>query len=80
MSEESHPRRSSPPQIAFLLFAGLVVYALSPGPVGWIMKTADLMAFAPYIRVVYYPLKYLYDNIPLVRAVYDAYFALFGVT
>jgi len=56
-----------------------VLYILSPGPVGWFLRAANLMTIAPYIEAFYLPLKYLYDHIPLVKTLYDAYFTLFGL-
>jgi len=80
MSDQTPDRRyGSPTQLALFAFGGLVLYILSPGPIVWVLKTANLGAAAPYVEVFFYPLKTLYDNIPLAKAFYDSYFTLLGL-
>lgn len=62
------------------LTGGLVGYPLSVAPVAWICRMIDpTMQFTAWLRLVYAPIKALYEAIPFVREFYDWYFSLFGV-
>jgi len=82
MSNDSSPagptRRVSLAQTLLLGGAGLVLYALSPGPALFLMHYTRSEALSAALSFLYTPLKYLHDNIPAVEAFYDGYFALCG--
>lgn len=75
MSEEAHPRRRlSTGQTAFLVIGGLVLYVLAPGPVGLLAHFTGAEWIESAIPVLFYPLTYLHEHVPLVRMFYSAYF------
>ena len=63
--------------VALLL---LPLYALSVGPAMWLVKSGVIDEKYMYVLgVVYWPLEFLYNNVSVVEAFYDAYFRLLGV-
>lgn len=56
--------------------AGLVLYALSPGPAMLLAHYTGSEVLESAFVFLFTPLKYLHDRIPVVEAFYDAYFQL----
>ena len=76
------------PRTLLVVFVSLVIYVLSPIPVGFgVYSLLDQLpdeiydkiepVFSQTIEFVYYPLQWLYDNVPAVEAFYDWYGELF---
>jgi hypothetical protein len=76
-------RRLNFPGGLTLCLCGLLLYALSPGPVirifFWHRPNGPSPAVKQVFQVAYYPLEMLYRNSDAVRAFYDWYFKLWGV-
>lgn len=86
MSEDTpRKRRPSPGQVLFLVLGGLVFYFLSPGPVLWLLIQPNgeasplFFKIAPFLSVFYYPVDLLQRHVPYARAVYEAWYSLFGL-
>ena len=66
--------------------AGLLLcsYFLSPMPVWWVFIKLNVMqdheeTVEQTMGVIYWPVGWLYDNVPVVEAFYDAYARLLGL-
>jgi hypothetical protein len=75
MSDENRPRSS----LAVWLIVGLVLlpalYVLSVGPANWLAGHG----FRPNAEEwIYWPLGFLAQNVPLVKAFFDWYLPLWG--
>jgi hypothetical protein len=83
MADHSNSRKSSPVAVAVVAFLILLgMYAVSPGPVLWLLTQAGLQGHETVgkcVAVFYAPLIWLYEKFPMVHSVYDWYFSLFGV-
>ena len=64
-----------------LAVAGILIsYPLSVGPVAWMCRWLDPMQqHTGFVQVIYFPIKLLFDRLPLVRTFYKWYFRLFGL-
>lgn len=60
----------------------VVLYILSPGPVVWFMMKLNVppsSGIQDFIGIMYKPLELVYENVPMVKNCYDAYFRLLGI-
>jgi hypothetical protein len=79
MTNTTDQPRGLPGAVAGAAFVFLLVfYVLSPGPVIWLCNAIGY-GNAGFLDIVYAPLIWLYDAVPVVHKLYDSYFALFGV-
>lgn len=67
-------RRLSTASTGCLLFGGLVLYILAPGPLGLLSHFTGSEWGESAIQIVFYPLVYLHARFPLVASFYVAYF------
>jgi hypothetical protein len=81
MSDKHDSQQGSPVAIAIVAFCVLlVVYALSPGPIVWMLdRIGALPAYERWIEIAYFPLIVLIEAFPAVESFYDWYLGLFGV-
>jgi hypothetical protein len=68
------PRRLSTTSVGCLLFGGLVLYILAPGPLGIIAHFTGSDWFESTFQIAFYPLIFLHGRFPLVASLYEAYF------
>lgn len=67
-------RRFSTASAGGLLFGGLVLYILAPGPLGLLTHFTGSEWVDSTFQIVFYPLVYLHERFPLVASFYEAYF------
>jgi hypothetical protein len=80
MDDKHDSRHGSPVAVGIVaFFILLVLYALSPGPVVWMLdRIGALPEHERWVEIAYFPLAVLIDAFPVVESFYDWYIGLFG--